>query len=115
MDSTHPSIIDRLSRQDAERRMEYAAVRCPVAERIVASNQPEPNLGGMVGMLQAFCNPLGSAYHKRAAASWLIYLRQNRIALRRMGRDPHAADETLLDRIAHHRRMAAYWLAKEQA
>lgn len=80
--------------------------RCPVAERIAASNRPPRPRYGMAGMLDVFCGLLSSSHAKRKAAEQIILLRRNRVALAEMGRNPHAADEIFLRRAASYRREA---------
>lgn len=106
MDRSIAHAVEDMRRREAERREADEKARSPLAERIFANNLPAPNLGGMTGMLQAFSSAFTAAYHKRAAASWIIYLRKNRLALRALGANPYSADESILARIAHHRREA---------
>lgn len=100
--------IERQAREWAEyqRKCEEAA-RCPVAERIIANNQPDPMREGMLGCAQMFVSLLDPRTYKRKAAETLVYLRLNRIASRDLGLNHNKADAILLERAANLRRQAA--------
>lgn len=80
------------------------AARCPVAEKIAANNaRPNPVTTRIPRNFDRIQTP---EHFKRKAAETILWVRRNRLALKRMGRNHRASDARLLEKAATYRRDA---------
>lgn len=99
-------IVNTIQRETAEFQRHMSEARCPLAERIIARNLGSVPRHGMLGALDVFSHMISSSFAKRKAAEAIICLRRNRVALAKMGKNPHCTDEIFLLRAAAYRREA---------
>lgn len=79
------------------------AARCPVAERILENNKPEPYRYGMAGLEQVILDTTDARTLKRHIAKSIIAMRRARAVLKLQGKGiaaQHRAADYYLNRIA---------------
>ena len=94
--------LRQMGEEAAERRAQSAAdeaaARCPLAEKIIANNQPDTLDGGMMGAMMVVLSTQDPRTAKRKAAENILHLRKNRLVCKRQGRNYRKADAQLLRR-----------------